>query len=248
MIRRASAAAGLAALLAALAGAPAAPAAPARVPTTARPAVGGASFNLAPVLRPGTYRDTLPAGGMLAYGVQLRPGQQLTVRVTAGGGAAAFRRLAGVVDVFTYGPLRTQFTGDEADGAVLEPGDVAEVVTPPAGTDEVTDGAVPDPGPGTFGFVLHSARPPAGAEPSPAGVPVRFTIEVTGEAGGSSVPAPAPTPAATAPAVARGGDGPGSLVLAGTGAAGALIGALGGVAAGRRRRARTAVDARRSGA
>src|SRR5215212_1581126 len=45
----------------------------------ATPVVGGGSFNTAPLIGPGTYRDTLLPGERLFYGVKLAAGQRLQV-------------------------------------------------------------------------------------------------------------------------------------------------------------------------
>ena len=72
---RAALAAG--ALMAALATAPAAA-------QDAKPVVGAGSFSTAPILEPGTYRDTVLPEEYLYYGVRVAPGQRLRVTLQAG--------------------------------------------------------------------------------------------------------------------------------------------------------------------
>ena len=47
--------------------------------TTATPVVGGGSFNVAPILEPGPYRDTILPEEYLYYGFRLAAGQRLRV-------------------------------------------------------------------------------------------------------------------------------------------------------------------------
>jgi hypothetical protein len=49
------------------------------------PIAGGGSFNDAPVLAPGRYKDTLRGGEQLFYAVSLKPGQKLTAGLTVSG-------------------------------------------------------------------------------------------------------------------------------------------------------------------
>ena len=66
------------------------------------PIAGGGSFNDAPVLAPGRYKDTLRGGEQLFYAVALKPGQQLKAGATISGrpNGSYFIKLA------LYGPLR----------------------------------------------------------------------------------------------------------------------------------------------
>jgi hypothetical protein len=63
---------------------------------------GGGSFNDAPVLAPGRYKDTLRGGEQLFYAVSLNPGQKVTAGLTVKGrtDSSYFMKLA------LYNPLR----------------------------------------------------------------------------------------------------------------------------------------------
>jgi hypothetical protein len=78
------------------------------------PIAGGGSFNDAPVLAPGRYKDTLRGGEQLFYAVSLRPGQKLTAGLTVNGrtDTSYFMKLA------LYSPLREK---DVFDGEQTEP-------------------------------------------------------------------------------------------------------------------------------
>lgn len=87
----------------------AAPAAAAQTPIA-----GGGSFNDAPVLAAGRYKDTLRGGEQLFYAVQLKPGQKVTAGATVTGrtDGSYFIKLA------LYNPLREK---DVFDGEQTEP-------------------------------------------------------------------------------------------------------------------------------
>jgi hypothetical protein len=74
---------------------------------------GGGSFNDAPVLAPGKYKDTLRGGEQLFYAVTLKPGQQLTAGATVSGRTESsyFMRMS------IYSPLREKdvFKGTQTD-------------------------------------------------------------------------------------------------------------------------------------
>jgi Ca-activated chloride channel family protein len=78
------------------------------------PIAGGGSFNDAPVLGPGRYKDTLRGGEQLFYAVQLKPGQKLTAGATVTG------RTDGsyIMKLALYSPLREK---DVFDGEQSEP-------------------------------------------------------------------------------------------------------------------------------
>ena len=77
------------------------------------PIAGGGSFNDAPVLAPGRYKDTLRGGEQLFYAVTLKPGQQLTAGATVSGRTESsyFMRMS------IYSPLREKdvFKGTQTD-------------------------------------------------------------------------------------------------------------------------------------
>jgi hypothetical protein len=78
------------------------------------PIAGGGSFNDAPVLAAGRYKDTLRGGEQLFYAVSLKPGQKLTAGLTVSGrtDTSYFMKLS------LYSPLREK---DVFDGEQTEP-------------------------------------------------------------------------------------------------------------------------------
>ena len=78
------------------------------------PIAAGGSFNDAPVLAPGKYKDTLRGGEQLFYAVQLKAGQKLTAGATVSG------RTDGsyIMKLGLYSPLREK---DVFDGEQNEP-------------------------------------------------------------------------------------------------------------------------------
>jgi hypothetical protein len=77
------------------------------------PIAGSGSFNDAPVLAPGKYKDTLRGGEQLFYAVSLKPGQKLTAGLTVTGktDGSYFIKLG------IYSPLREK---DLSDGEQTE--------------------------------------------------------------------------------------------------------------------------------
>lgn len=77
------------------------------------PIAGGGSFNDAPVLAPGRYKDTLRGGEQLFYAVSLKPGQKLTAGLTVSGrtDTSYFMKLG------LYSPLREKdiFDGEQTE-------------------------------------------------------------------------------------------------------------------------------------
>jgi hypothetical protein len=77
------------------------------------PIAGGGSFNDAPVLAPGRYKDTLRGGEQLFYAVSLKPGQKLSAGLTVSGrtDSSYFMKLA------LYNPLREKdvFDGEQTE-------------------------------------------------------------------------------------------------------------------------------------
>jgi len=218
-------------------------AAPARA-QDAVPAVGGGSFNAAPLLEPGvTYRDTLLLGEYLYYAVPLESGQRLHVQVRVPGvDKATWERSQDAFAINLHTPQREQL-----DTPVVE--DVAgNGSTGPAGvTDANVDellrwdffGPVTEPfqaaaedaneyaGAGTWYVSLTSVR--ANDRDTVAELPVELTLDADGEPvpeepDPTPEPTATPTPAAT-PAPDAGGDGgPSPGALLGAGVAGLAVG------------------------
>jgi hypothetical protein len=78
------------------------------------PIAGGGSFNDAPVLAPGRYKDTLRGDEQLFYAVALKPGQKLTAGLTVSGRTDT----SYMMKLALYSPLREK---DVFDGEQNEP-------------------------------------------------------------------------------------------------------------------------------
>jgi Ca-activated chloride channel family protein len=210
-----------------------APAAVARAQDNAKPAVGGGSFNDAPLLAPGPYHDTIRPGERLFYAVALKPGQRLHVRANVPGPGFALPGAA-IFAVHIGTPLREKDTAEPQDIAgagtfVQRTGRQMEFATAPAGTFADTAEAFGGPyrGPGVW-FVSFDLKSFA-ATPAPIEVPVDFDIAVEGtpqpEPRADRTPAPASSPtAAPAQQESRSGSSGTGLVIAG------LAGLLAGLA------------------
>ena len=90
--------------------------------------MGAGSFTTAPILEPGTYRDTVLPEEYLYYGVRVAAGQRLRVTLEAG---LTGRELADLgmafVQVNLHGPDRARLYGLPA-GRASTPGSDAEQV------------------------------------------------------------------------------------------------------------------------
>jgi Ca-activated chloride channel homolog len=215
------------------------PAAAARAQGSDRkPAVGGGSYNDAPLLEPGSYRDTIRPGERVFYAFEVKAGQRLHVRAVIPGDGG---RIPGA-DIFALGietPLREVELATAAEdltgrGTFVTTTDTPiEYRTAPAPTFAASDDPVRFEeyrGPGTY-FVsldLQTSNP----EPLPIEHEVEFDVSVEGTPQAEPTPerTPAPTATPTAAAEDRGGDWAAGLLFAGL--AGLLVGVA--LAAGRR--------------
>jgi Ca-activated chloride channel family protein len=214
------------------------PAAAARAQDSDRkPAVGGGSYNDAPLLEPGSYRDTIRPGERVFYAFDVKAGQRLHVRAVIPGDGG---RIPGA-DIFALGietPLREVELATAAEdltghGTFVTTTDTPmEYRTAPAATFAGSDDPVRFQeyrGPGTY-FVsldLQTSNP----DPLPIEQEVDLDVSVEGtpqpEPTPTRTPAPTPTPAAVEE---RGGGSAVGLVIAGL--AGLLVGLV--LAAARR--------------
>jgi Ca-activated chloride channel family protein len=219
------------------------------------PAVGGGSFNAAPVLEPGvTYRDTLLLGEYLFYALPLEAGQRLHVQVRVPGvDAATWERSQDAFSINLHTPQRepvdTPVAEDVAGNSNTAPAGVTE-----ANVDELLRwdffGPRAEPfqaaaadlneyhGPGTWYVSLTAVR--ANDRDTVAELPIELTLDADGEAV-AEAPDPTPTPSATpspeatpAPRDDADGDGPSPAALLGVGAAGLAVGLVAGRALRRR--------------
>ena len=212
------------------------------------PVVGGGSFNTAPLIGPGEYRDTLLPGERLFYGVKLEAGQRLQVSGQLQGREKVISDAATGFSVGIQTPLREVDVLDLVDkdiagnGTVTtgSPSDPIEFVSVPALTGSAArDEGITYRGPGTWFVSLYLISEEQ--EPPRAEIPVDLGIKVLGEP--QKDPSPEPTPAKPTPSASSGSDDGGTSIgtVIGVGIA-ALVagGALGAAAAALTRRRRTA--------
>ena len=214
------------------------PAAAGAQPSRGEPVVGGGSFANAPLLEPGTYRDTILPGERLYYGVKLEAGQRLRFR-------AKLDVDAGEVDQdtavgFSIGlqtALREVITDTDDDltgnSTVGDVEDEFNVVFPAVVAASGARDEIDYTGPGIWYpslYLISDRRRPARVE-----LPVEFELEVIGDPQPDASPEPTPAKATPTPEPkAEEGGGTSAAALAGIGIAGLLIGLIGGGLAGRR--------------
>jgi hypothetical protein len=215
----------------------------------ATPVVGGGSFNTAPLIGPGTYRDTLLPGERLFYGVKLEAGQRLQVSGQLDAKEHVIEDAATGFSVGIQTPLREVDVLDLVDqditgnGTVTtgSPGGKIEFVSVPvlAGS-AARDEGITYRGPGTWFVSLYLISQEQ--DPPRIELPVNLSVKVIGSPQPDPEPEKTPAAATAAPA-AGGGDGGGPSIgtILGVGL-GALVlgGALGALAAAVTRRRRTA--------
>ena len=211
-------------------------AAPGAAGAQGEPVVGGGSFADAPLIEPGSYRDTMLPGQRLFYGVRLEPGQQL--RVSAGLDVKAGSIDTDTAAGFSVGlqtPLREVITETDSGGSTVgSADDRIEVTYPtvlaPSGTRD-RSGAYFGPGVWYLSLYLSSLE----REPARVEFPVEFELEVIGDPQPDASPEPTPAkPKATPEPKADDGGGTSAAAVAGIGIAGLLIGLVGGGLAARR--------------
>ncbi len=236
MSRRATLAAAVVAAL--LAATPAA----AQGPT---PVVGGGSFTDAPIIEPGTSRDTVLPEEYLYYGVRVGAGQRLRVTLDAGLTSEEFSDLGiAYVNVNLHGPDRAFFFDSTGPRGTSGRGsDPSDVITEPALPVSETRDSVANSwvGPGVYFLAVYAVFVGTG-ELTKAEIPVTFTVALEGQAQTEATPTPSPSPspsptsiATAAPAAAEEPDST-PMAAAGAGVAGLLAGVVGGIALRRQRR------------
>jgi hypothetical protein len=192
------------------------------------PVVGGGSFNAAPLLGPGDYRDTILPTEYLYYGIRVESGQRL--RVTANADLPIDSFLAtGLTDITAsiHSPTRDIPDAGEVTGSFRVVGEPRlEITSPEAQSEPDTEVSGPWPGPGVY-FVSFYAIYVGERQPPPrAEIPFHFTLAVDGEA--QSTPTPTPTRSPRATPAPRAESGPGRGVTAVAGGAAVLAGLLAG--------------------
>lgn len=175
------------------------PAAAAAQADRTTPVVGGGSFNTAPLLRPGTYSDTiLPAEGTY-YRVEMQNGQRLKVTATFDtSGFETDSTRPGFVpgisnllyDVKLYTPLRQPVLFDRSRTAG-DPGSATRVSVRSAlalGYEQILDGTYTDEefaGPGTY-YIRLASNDLLDSFKNPVEIPTEISVRVTGTPAPSS--------------------------------------------------------------
>ncbi|MEA2481696.1 MAG: Ca-activated chloride channel [Thermoleophilaceae bacterium] len=211
------------------------------------PVVGGGSFNTAPILGPGTYRDTILPAEYLYYGFKLEAGQQLHIKASTDIDHSEVNAMGVLyVSVNIHTPTRVTDVNSNQPGdnksALQTGGDnyqlaiSSEVVRP----DQDAGSTGTWPGAGVYYLAVHTAYTGDRFPPPRSEIPFTFTATIDGQAKPSTTDTPTPTPTAkatpAAPPRATASDGPPAALAAGFGVGGILIGVVAGIARGRRRR------------
>jgi Ca-activated chloride channel homolog len=217
--------------------------------TVGTPVVGGGSFNTAPVLGPGTFRDTILPAEYLYYGFKLEAGQQLHIKAETDIDHSEVNAMGVLyVSLNIHTPTRVSDPNSNQPGdnksALQTGGDnyhlaiSSEVVRP----DQDNGASGTWPGAGVYYLAVHTAYTGDRSPPPRSEIPFTFTATIDGQAQPSSTDTPTPTPRATRTAtpVARArdadDDGPPPALAAGFGVGGILIGVVAGIARRQRRR------------
>jgi hypothetical protein len=173
------------------------------------PVVGSGSFNAAPVLEPGSYRDTVLPEEYLYYAVRLRAGQRLHLVANSELSGADMSNLnVAFVQVNVASPVREPLlSGIEGDetfrGSDEQPADITsfEVGTVADQGDDVGDAWQ---GPGVYYFGVYAAYVGSQDPPPRAEIPFHFELSVEGtpKAEPAATPVATRTPRPTATATA----------------------------------------------
>jgi hypothetical protein len=225
-------------------------AAPARAQDTGgTPVVGGGSFNTAPTLTPGTYRDTILPAEYLYYGFKLEAGQQLHVTADTDIDAADVNAMGVLyLSLNIHTPSRVSNPNSNQPGdnksALQTGGDntrlaiSSDVVRP----DQDNGASGLWPGAGIYYLAVHTSYTGDRFPPPRSEIPFTFTATIDGQAEPSTTDTPTPAPTAARTALPSAGahdvdeDGPSAALAAGFGVGGILIGVVAGIARRRRRR------------
>ena len=210
------------------------------------PVVGGGSFNTAPLVGPGRYRDTILPGERLFYGIKLAAGQRLRVGGKLGAAPGTVVDAAAGFAVGIQTPLREVDVLDLVDQDISGNGTVTtgdttdrlEFVSVPVLTGSAArDEGITYRGPGVWYvslYLISNEQDPPRAE-----FPVNLDLRVIGTP--QRDPNPERTAAKPAPEPGESDDGGGTSIgtviavaLAGL-ALGAALGGAAAVAARRRR-------------
>jgi Ca-activated chloride channel homolog len=192
------------------------------------PIVGAGSFNAAPMLEPGRYRDTVLPEEYLYYAIRVQPGQSLHVTANSELDEDAWSALnVAFVKVNVAAPDRKEIDSDiDGDQSFTSADDdPADFTTSPATTVADEDSSeVAWTGPGVYFISFYPAFVGSGDLPK-AEIPFHFEVALEGEAQAepSATPVATATPSPTAtPSDSGGGTSP--ALAAGFGVGGLLVG------------------------
>jgi len=213
-----------------------------RVDPSYRPIVGGGSFNSAPVLEPGRYRDTILPAEYLYYAVEVQAGQYIRFTAQSDMTTDEVSNLVSFIKVNLHSPSRA-LVEDLAEGSIRAAEDPPTVVEGHiADSEEDTKTWGDWPGPGLY-YIGLLALWTGGGDPPRVEIPFHFDLEVVGTPEPTPTPEPTatPSPKPTASAKPTPADepreyGPTAMAAAGAGVAGLLVGVIGGIIRRRRRR------------
>jgi hypothetical protein len=215
----------------------------------ATPVVGGGSFNVAPILEPGRYRDTILPEEYLYYGFRLAAGQRLRVTLEPGLDNAAIRRMGLTyfsANIHTPTRVNDVNATHEGDNPYIGFGQGAEPLVISSDVASAEDDSSDHgtwAGAGVYYLALHTVYSGSEGTPPRSELPFSFEAVVEGEAQANATPTPTPTSTATptatatasAAAVKADDAGPPPELAAGVGVGGILIGVVAGIARRRRR-------------
>jgi hypothetical protein len=215
-------------------------AAPAAAADDYTPVVGSGSFNAAPILQPGRYRDTALPEEYLYYAIEVKPGQSIHVTANSELDTDAWSDLnVAFVKVNVAAPDRKEIDSDiDGDQSFTSAGDnPADFTTQPATTVADEDATeIAWTGPGVYFISFYPAFVGSG-DPPKAEIPFHFELTLEGQAqtepSATPVATATPKPKATA-TPAPGDDGTSPAMAAGFGVAGLAVGVAAGFVLRRR--------------
>jgi Ca-activated chloride channel family protein len=212
------------------------------------PVVGGGSFNVAPILDPGRYRDTILPGEYLYYGFRLAAGQRLRVTLQPGLDNAAIKRMgltyfSGNIHTPTrVSNILAEHEGDNPHIGFDQEDETLVISSAVVSDQDDSDNDGTWAGAGVYYLALHTVYGRGGATPPRSELPFTFDAVVEGVAQPNATPTatatPTPTATATAapPPVEADDAGPPAALAAVAGVGGILVGVIAGIARRRRKR------------
>lgn len=158
---------------------------------------GGGSFTDAPILRPGTYSDTIRIREKLFYAVELEVGERLRFELEAKGDPAGPSEPTGTLLLNVYNPVRAEYTNNEIQSFTGTNTPTISIKGLRVGSTRDLDDFWAQPGTyyvsvRFYKLLLPNERGPLFKREYPA----KVTVEVAGHA---VSPSPSPTPTVASP-------------------------------------------------